>query len=93
MVQIGFRETCHNLSPDAGEPVTGPHRVTGLGIEPVTRKTARFPHDQDHRVTGGDRFPPLLPIHAVGPMRARDKSLGKTPQPVTRRIQANGTRT
>jgi hypothetical protein len=62
------------------KPVTRGCRVTGFATKPVTRISADFPHDQDHRVTGGDRFSPLLLLHAK-PLHLRaGRGLGK---PVT----------
>jgi len=83
-----FPGNLSHLSPSNGctvpgnlsQPVTRAWRVTGLAGKPVTRILADFPHDQDHRVTGGDRFPPLLSIPA-NPLHVRaGRGLGK---PVT----------
>lgn len=90
MVQIGqkgFRETRHPRHP---------RRVPGVewGRQLDTRKTAKSPHDQDHRVSRVSSCPHCYPFLLIRRIARGIEVWGTRHHsaPGTRRIHANGTR-
>ena len=67
-----FRETCHTCHPNRpGDRLQGSNLSPGI------------PPQNGDRVTGCDRFPPLLPSRAKPPRVRAWGSFWKTAQPVT----------